>query len=76
MVTVWLATVIVPVRVALEVLDATVNVTVPLPLPELPETVTHEVALVEDHPQPAAAVTLTLPLPPFAAIVKLVGLTA
>ena len=66
---------IVPVRCAVELFDATVNVTVPLPLPELPETVTHEVALVDDHPQPAVAVTLTLPLPPLAAIVKLVGLT-
>ena len=67
---------IVPVRVEVDpVLGATVNVTVPLPPPELFWTVIHELPLVEDQPQLEAVVTLTFPLPPLAAMVKAAGLT-
>jgi hypothetical protein len=45
-----------------------------LPLPEAPEmTVIHVALLTAVHPQPAEAVTGTVPLPPAAAAVALEG---
>ena len=57
------------------VLAATVNATLPLPLPEPPEViVSHDAPLVAVHEQPSRAVTLTvLPSPPLAPIDWLVG---
>ena len=59
------ATVIVPLRAPPE-LAATLNDTVPLPVPELPpDTVTHEAFDAAVHPHVAAdAVTATEPEPP------------
>jgi len=63
---------------ALKGLDATVNVTEPLPLPIAPDViVSQETLLVAVHMHPFAAETLTAgpaPTPPFAAWV--VGLIA
>jgi hypothetical protein len=64
-VTVCPATVSVPVRDVVEVFAATVNATVPLPVPELPLlTVIHAALLAAVHVQPVPAVTPTDPLPP------------
>jgi hypothetical protein len=63
-VAVWPAIVSVPVR-APELLVATANVTVPLPVPLAPPVMTIHVALLDaDHAQPAVVVTLTEPTPP------------
>jgi hypothetical protein len=49
------------------VVEATVNVTVPDPLPLAPDAIAiHDALLVAFHVQPAPAVTATLPLPPAA----------
>jgi hypothetical protein len=59
------AIVIVPVRSAVPVLAATVNCTVPLPVPLAPcEIVTNVDPLAAVHEQVDAAVTVTLPVPP------------
>ena len=61
------AIVIVPVRELDVVLGATVNATLPAPLPLAPEVMEiHDAPLVEVHAQPAGDVTAALPLPPFA----------
>ena len=60
--------VIVPIRSG-PVLAATVNWTVPLPLPdEPPVTVIHDTLLTAVHAQPVLAVTLTLPVKPLAGL--------
>ena len=63
----------VAIRVAPE-FGATVNDAEPLPVPELVCSVTQEKELLDDHPHPADAVTLIVPLPPDAAMVKAAGL--
>ena len=69
------AMVSVPVRF-LPLFEATLNLTVPLPLPDAPEvTVIHESLLVAVQPQPAPAETATgVPAPPSLSIDCLVGL--
>jgi hypothetical protein len=68
--------VIVPMRCPL-VSAATVYPTVPLPLPEAPEAIViHAALLTAVHPQPAAAVTGTVPAPPAAGAAALDGLSA
>jgi len=65
MVTVEPAIVSVPVRSAADAFDATVNCTVPLPLPEPPWTMLMKVEpLVAVHEQLLAAVTDAVPVPP------------
>ena len=65
--------VIVPIRCG-PVLAATVNCTVPLPLPLTPlEIVIHATLLVAVQAQPVAVVTLTEPDPPLAVKVWLAG---
>ncbi len=62
--TAWLATVSVPVRAA-PTLAAPRKLTVPVPVPELPDvTVIHVSPLPTVHGQPDAAVTATDPAPP------------
>jgi hypothetical protein len=57
--------VIVPVRLLAFVLAATVNETVPLPLPLVPEVIVMKaVLLAAVHAQPVSVVTATLPPPP------------
>ncbi len=65
----------VPVRF-LPLFEATLNLTVPLPLPDAPEvTVIHESLLVAVQPQPVPAETATgVPAPPFSSIDCFVGL--
>jgi hypothetical protein len=73
-VNVWFAIVSVPTRATVPVLAATVNVTLPLPSPELPDvTVSHATPLVTDHPHPEAPLTCTEPDPPVAGTATLVG---
>jgi hypothetical protein len=74
-VTVWFATVNVPVR-APPVFAATLIATVPLPVPLAPEVIDNQDALgVAVHVHPAAAVTEIGPaVPPPAPIDKVVGL--
>ena len=68
--TVCPATVSAPLREVVDVLAATVYVTVPFPLPVLPPVRTIQLSLlVAVQPQPLAAVTLTLAAPPAAATV-------
>jgi hypothetical protein len=57
--------VIAPVRSAVVVFDATVNCTVPLPVPDAPWAIVMKVApLVAVHEQVLAAVTAAVPVPP------------
>ena len=64
-VTVWPATVIVPVRFPEVVLLAAVNATEPEPVPAEPTPgVNHATLLVADHGQPVLAVTVTEDVPP------------
>jgi hypothetical protein len=57
--------VIVPVRVLAVLFAATVNETVPVPLPFAPEVITMNAALLAAvHAQPASVVTVRLPAPP------------
>jgi hypothetical protein len=73
---VWSAIVNTPDR-PLDVLAATVKLTVPLPVPLAPcVIVTHDAVLAAVHAQPAPAVTVTLPEPPPAAILVLCGAMA
>jgi hypothetical protein len=59
------ATVNQPLRLHEVVFGSTVNVTVPFPDPDAPlVTVIHALLVVAVHGQPAAAVTVLLPLPP------------
>ena len=75
--TVWPATVNVPLRVDALVDGATENATLPLPLPEDPDvTVIHEALLCAVQLQPAGVVTADDPVPPLPATEALVGLTA
>src|SRR5574341_283269 len=68
------AMVIVSIRCG-PVLAATVNCTVPLPLPLAPlEIVIHAALLIAVHAQPDTVVTLTEPDPPLAVKVWLMGL--
>ena len=72
-VNVWPAIVIVPERDP-PVVEAAVNRTVPLPDPFAPDvTESHEALLVAVQSQPFPAVTATVPLPPPAATLVLVG---
>ena len=67
----------VPVRAFLAVFAAALKSTVPSPLPLAPAvTLNHDVLLAAVHAQPVPAVTLTVPVPPAAAIAWLVGLIA
>ena len=54
-------------------LDATLKVTIPLPLPGLLVTVTHEFELVAVHVQAGPDHTLTLPVPALAENDRLLG---
>jgi len=73
-VTVWPATVSVPVREVVPVFAATLYVTVPLPVPLAPAvTVIQDALLVAVHAQPAVAVTVTVADPPLAAGLADVG---
>jgi hypothetical protein len=73
-VNVWPATVTVPVRPA-PVLAATLNATEPFALPLAPEvTVTQPSLLLAVQAQPLPADTVTVPVPPDAAIEALGGL--
>jgi hypothetical protein len=66
--------VIVPVRDEIEVLAATVNATVPLPLPEAPlVTVIHAALLVAVQAQPLVVVTAMVELSPAAGEFQLAG---
>jgi hypothetical protein len=66
----------VPVRVPAE-RSSTLNPTVPFPAPLAPEVIVIHPALLDArHEQPAAAETLTLPVPPVLAMEVLVGLIA
>jgi hypothetical protein len=66
--------VIVPVRDEVEVLAATVNATVPLPLPDAPlVTVIHAALLVADQAQPLVVVTAIVELSPLAGEFRLTG---
>jgi hypothetical protein len=72
-VNVWPAIVIVPERDP-PLVEAAVNRTVPLPDPFAPDvTESHEALLVAIQSQPFPAVTATVPLPPPAATLVLVG---
>jgi hypothetical protein len=62
-VTVWPATVAVPVRALELVFAAIVSVTVPPPLPDAGLTVIHDVPLDADQSQPAGLVTVTEEVP-------------
>src|SRR5437868_3090893 len=65
----------VALRGLVPVFALTVNETVPLPLPLVAEVMMiQDGTFVTDQLQPAAAVTLMLPVPPFAAKLWLVGL--
>lgn len=71
---IWPATVMVPVRVAVELLGATEYIMLPFPEPLIWEMMLIQLALLADiHVQPAGAVTDTVPLPPPAGMVWLVG---
>ena len=75
MVTVWPATVIVPVRCG-PLLAATVYPTVLLPFPGVPDvTVIHAALLLAVQPQPGSAVTVIVPGPPAVPTTALNGLT-
>jgi hypothetical protein len=66
--------VIVPVRDEVEVLAATVNATVPLPLPDAPlVTVIQAALLVAVQAQPLVVVTATVELSPAAGEFRLTG---
>lgn len=68
------AIVIVPVRVVVPVYAATVNVALPDPLPLEPAImVIHGALLLAVHAQPAPALTVLLPVPPWLLNVWLVG---
>jgi hypothetical protein len=68
-VNVWPATTMEPDRLAPE-FAATVNATVPLPLPAAPEvTVIHGADATAVHAHPLDAVTVKLPVPPAAGTV-------
>jgi len=74
MVTVWPATVSVPVRWAVEVLVVALKVTVPLPDPLAPPLIVSQAALlVAVHVQPVTAVTPVVDEPPAAVSVLDVG---
>ena len=75
-VTVWFATVNVPVRAA-PVFTAALIDTVPFPLPLAPAVIdNHDTLLVAVHAQPEPVVTVTEPVgPPPAAADRVVGLT-
>ena len=71
---VWPATVRVPVRTP-PGLAATLNRTVPLPVPLAPDvTVIHAALLAAVQAQPVPVDTATLPIPPGVAIAAVVGL--
>jgi hypothetical protein len=64
-VTTWPPIVIVPVRLLVVMLMATVNVTVPDPVPLAGVADSHGALVVAVHAQPEPVVTVMLPLPPF-----------
>jgi hypothetical protein len=75
-VTVWPATVNVPVRAVPVVLAATLNVTEPMPDPLAPAvTVIQDVVVVAVHEQAVPAMTLTVRLLAIASTAKLSGVT-
>jgi len=68
------AIVSVPVRAAAAVLGATLNATLPEPVPLLPDVmVIQEALLLASHPQSDVVVTVVLPAPPSAANPWVVG---
>ena len=68
------AIVTVPERVVATVFAATLKLTLPLPDPLAPAvTVIHAALLEAVQPQPASAVTATVPVPPAAGTDSLVG---
>ncbi len=72
----WPAIVTVPLRAA-PVLAATLNPTVPLPVPVAPDvTVIHAAFDVAVHPHAEPAVTATVPVPPLAPTDSLAGAIA
>ncbi|KJU82467.1 hypothetical protein MBAV_005341 [Candidatus Magnetobacterium bavaricum] len=71
------AIVIVPERWVVAVFCETLYATDPLPLPELPEVIVIQAALLEAvHVQPVLAVTATLSLPPVEGKFLVVGVIA
>ena len=74
-VTVWPATVNVPVRAVPVVLAATLNVTEPMPDPLAPVTVIQDVVVVAVQEQAVPAMTLSVRLLAVASTVKLSGVT-
>jgi hypothetical protein len=71
---VWPATVMVPVRLAVALLGKAEYMMLPFPEPLIWETMLIQLALLVDiHVQPGGAVTDTVPLPPPAGMVWLVG---
>ena len=74
-VTVWPATVNVPVRAVPVVLAATLNVTEPMPDPLAPVTVIQDVVVVAVQEQAVPAMTLTVRLVAIASTAKLSGVT-
>lgn len=66
-----------PVRTLVPLLGETENVTVPLPVPEPPETIEIYVALlVAVQEQPAAVATENVPVPPLDPTDRVCGETA
>ncbi len=73
-VTVWFATVSVPVRAGSQFAPA-VKLAAPGPVP--PDEMEIQLTLLAaDHPQPAVVVTVTAPVPPVAGIERVEGCTA
>lgn len=76
-VTVCPAIVNVPVRLAADAFAAAEKVAVPLPVPVAPPViVSHPALLIAFHAQPEPPDTVTLPLPPVAGSVNVVGVAA
>ena len=75
-VTVWPATVSVPVRTAPLLFTVALTDTVPFPVPDEPDVMDNQPAFDDAvHAQPAPAVTVTGPLPPATPTITVVGAT-
>jgi hypothetical protein len=64
-----------PLRDRIEVLGAIVYVNVPLPLPDVDDSVIQDVVVVAVHVHPAAAVTVTCPVAPLPGTLSVAGVT-